>query len=106
MSDADTSHQRLIENELLVRDANEKVKLVIESHTPAEEQGSLPIDFYCECSSLTCQARVTLTLKQYEQFHSRNDRFVIAAGHLSPSVEKVVATKPDFLLVEKHALPA
>jgi hypothetical protein len=60
--------------------------------------------FICECSDLNCDTHVTLTIKEYEQLHKQNNRFILATGHESPLVEKVVKTKLNFKVVEKPSL--
>jgi hypothetical protein len=105
MSDTTPRH-RLIQNELLVRDENKRAKQVIQAHTPREEQSDLVIQFYCECSDLSCTERIGLTLQQYQRLHARNDRFIIAVGHQSSTVERIVNSHEGYLVVEKYALPA
>lgn len=37
-------------------------------------------EFVCECSSVECVERLTLTLRQYEQVRAEGTRFVLAPG--------------------------
>lgn len=100
-----SSHnRRLINNELKTRAANQRVKRVIEHHTPQEEQEKLKIDFYCECSRADCQERVTMTLEDYEKIHADGAAFAIAPGHEAPTVERVKQKRGDIAVVEKYAL--
>jgi hypothetical protein len=106
ISSMQNSHdnRRKINAELAVRGANKRLRNVIEKHTPPEEQGRLKIDFYCECSDDDCREHLSLTLAQYENLHDKKSQFVIAKGHQSPSVEKVIKTKHGLQVVEKYAL--
>lgn len=99
-----SSARNQINTELAVRAGNRRVKRVIKDHTPQEEQPGLKIDFYCECSDPSCSARLALTLEQYEKLHDEQSRFIIAKGHATPTVEKVVKTKHSLQVVEKYAL--
>ena len=103
MNDEKSAAQQ-INTELAIRGANKRVKKVIEKHTPNEEQATLKIDFYCECSDYNCQERISLTLEEFEKLHDEQSRFVIAKGHSSPSVEKVLKTRHSLQVVEKPAL--
>ena len=103
MKRASTS-RRQINAELAVRAANQRAKEAIEAHTPKEEQARLKIDFYCECSNESCQERISLTLEDYEKLHDEQSKFVIAPGHITPSIEKVTKTRRSLQVVDKYAL--
>lgn len=103
--DSSASHRRrLINNELLIRRTNKKIKKVIREHTPEEEHESLLINFYCECSALDCEERISLTIDAYEKLHLDDSKFVLAPGHEAATVEKTIFTTPQFIIVEKFAL--
>lgn len=95
---------KLIKNELLARRANHKIKRVLREHTPATEQPKLKINFYCECSQAGCRQRVPLTLDQYEKLHADKSHFVLAKGHETKKIEKVVKKTSKIEVVEKYAL--
>lgn len=94
----------MINAELVVRSRNVQSKNVIKRHTPTEFQPNLIIDFLCECSDLTCDERVPLTLEQYEKHHDQATHFVIVKGHEEPKVEKVHKHADGIAVVEKYAL--
>jgi tRNA isopentenyl-2-thiomethyl-A-37 hydroxylase MiaE len=96
--------RRKINNELNTRSYNQRSKKILKRHTPKELLDKLAIDFYCECSDDSCQARVAMTLDEYEKLHKSQTMFVIAPGHQSPTVEKVTKKQSDKLVVEKYAL--
>ena len=98
------SRRQKINVELAVRAANKKSSRLLKHHIPPEEQENLKIDFICECSDPACEARISLTLKEYEKLHSDVARFVIAKGHTEPQVEKVHHETPNSTVVEKYAL--
>jgi len=100
----DPTSKELINAELAARSFNTKAKDMLKKYTPKEPQKDLVIAFHCECSDENCQARVPLTLEQYERLHKSKAQFVLAKGHIEPKVEKVKARTPNFTVVEKNAL--
>jgi hypothetical protein len=55
---------------------------------------------YCECGS-HCNSEVELTLAECEAVRSRPDCFVIKPGHNDPTIEQIVETHPNCVLVER-----
>lgn len=58
-------------------------------------------EFLCECSSMQCVERVSLSLRQYEQIRADGTHFVLLPGHADPSLELVVTRTADHHIVEK-----
>jgi hypothetical protein len=101
------SRRRLIENELVLRHKNEVAKDALQKYYAEESDiDDVPLEFYCECSNDDCERRVELTMKQYERYHVRKDRFVVLRGHETESIEKIVRRFEDYIIVEKFDLPA
>ncbi len=98
--------QRLANNERLMRSGNKKIQRMIENHTPKDEQTNLEVDFECECSSLSCNERIALTVDEYEKLHKHKKQFVLVKGHEIPTIEKIVKDKDSFIIVEKLPLVA
>lgn len=103
-ADLSPEEKRKIKNEVLARSTNKKLRNIIKEHTPAEELKDLAIDFYCECSDESCEARVPLTLKEYAVAHEDASKFIVAPGHQTPSIEKIEHRAPDYSIVTKPAL--
>lgn len=93
----DAREQRLVKNEVMFRDLNERV-----AHA-AEAQGvdDHVFEFLCECSNGDCTLRVRLTLSAYEAVRSDPAQFVVALGHELPEIENVVARTNEYQVVEK-----
>jgi 5'-deoxynucleotidase YfbR-like HD superfamily hydrolase len=98
------STRQMINAELAARASNQKSVKALKRHIPNEEQANEKILFNCECSDLKCEARIPLTLEEYEKLHSEQARFVIVKDHLEPSVEKVQKTSKHLAVVDKYAL--
>lgn len=92
----DERKRRLVENENLFREVNERIeKLAATLHGPG------PFGFLCECSNRDCERRVTLTLADYEAVRAQGDRFLVAPGHVLPDIERVVESHEEYEVVDK-----
>jgi hypothetical protein len=89
--------ERLAQNEAFFRSVNERIRDLADRH------GSDPheYEFLCECSDTACVERVTLSLDEYEAVRADATRFVLADGHSDTTIERVVETAPDHVVVEK-----
>jgi len=97
------SERRLVENEVIFRDANQTAQQFIEQvegpHS-AKKAG-----FYCECSNLDCRERIELTAEEYKRLHQNKRHFVVVPGHEMPQVEKVIQQETTYSLIEKFVEP-
>ena len=59
--------------------------------------------FRCECGQIHCDSRLQLSLAQWDEVHSRSDRFLVLPEHVVGDVEVVVAEYPNFWLIQKQA---
>lgn len=98
------SPRQMINAELVARSGNKKSLKMLKNHIPDEEQENLKILFNCECSDPACSERISLTLDEYEQLHTKLARFVIVKDHVEPSVEKVQKSTQKLSVVDKYAL--
>ena len=94
------SERRLVENEIIFRQANTDMKDFIED-VGAQHNTTLP--FFCECSRMNCRRRIELSSDQYQKLHSNRRRFIVVDGHEVPQIERVVERHPGFNVVEKIA---
>jgi hypothetical protein len=92
----DERRRRLVENENLFREVNERIRSLV-----ATLRGPEPYDFLCECSNRDCDRRVTLSLTEYEAVRAQSDRFLVAPGHVLPDIERVVESHPSYEVVDK-----
>jgi hypothetical protein len=116
MSETSSEH-RLAENEAMFRRINEQVqsgydetnRLAQEDNQPEFQVSAIsintPLQFYCECADENCAERLTITAQEYQEVHQNRKRFVIVPGHEVASVEKVIAEKPAYTVVEKNVHP-
>jgi hypothetical protein len=87
--------ERLVLNETLFRQVNERLRELGESFSVVAEQA----DFICECSDERCAEQIQLTLEQYERVRSDPIHFVVIRGHEIPAIERVAYEVGDRLLV-------
>jgi hypothetical protein len=89
--------QRLVaSNEARFREVNEAIERGL---WPGEEDSVAA--FRCECARLDCNRLVSITPREYEAVRAHGRRFLVLPGHEDPSVETVVATHPEYLVVQK-----
>lgn len=108
------SQRRMVENEVVFRERNESVQKGFEELVNiAKEDGqeSLindndePLHFYCECADENCRERILLKPSKYKQIHKKRNRFIVIEGHDVKNIEKVVAKKSKYWVVEKFFKP-
>ncbi len=83
-------------NEDVFREVNEGI---VRGQWPGEP--GAPIGFRCECARLGCNTLLGLTLAEYEQVRASPRRFLVLGGHEMPDVERVVARRGQYVIVEK-----
>jgi len=93
--------RRLIENEVIFREANRSVQEFMEEHGSPRRV----LNFYCECSDPDCRARIKLSSDEYQELHRNKRQFVVTQGHYIPPIEKVIREYKDFAVVEKYDDP-
>jgi hypothetical protein len=89
------SLEQLVRNQVLLREVNERIAEVACSWI-----GDSP-EFLCECSHDDCAEMLALSLPEYERVRSSPNLFMIAPGHESPDVDRVVEATHRSTLVEK-----
>lgn len=108
------SERRLVENQLVFRQANEQVPKDLDSiKAAAESEGrnslvhkiDVPLHFYCECSDENCRKRIVMKSSQYKDLHQNNSQFVLVPGHDIPEIERIVQKSDDYIVVEKYRNP-
>lgn len=67
----------------------------------AERFESDETDFVCECADPGCTDRITADLESYEEVREEPTRFIVAPGHVEPSVELVVERRGEYDVIEK-----
>jgi hypothetical protein len=88
---------RTAANEATFREINEAIE---RGQWPGEEHE--PVGFRCECAQLGCNQLLELTIAEYEDIRAHPRRFLVSPGHVRPSLEVVVGTRPEYVVVEKR----
>ena len=108
------SERRMIENEAVFREHNERIKKDFdELKKVAKEEGQEVfiseedklLHYYCECSDENCRKRIKLRFSRYNEIHKQRDHFVIVCGHESTKIERVVNKGKEFCIVKKFITP-
>jgi hypothetical protein len=87
--------ERLVRNEALFRQVNERLRELGESFSVVAEKA----DFICECSNERCAEQIQLPLEEYERIRSDPTHFVVIRGHQIPAIESVAYELSDRLVV-------
>ena len=90
-------------NEGLIRKVNEQIERVDKD---AEARGWVPdegyFEFHCECGRGNgCDAKVRMTIEEYEVVRTQDDRFAVVPGHEAAEIERVVDGNDRFVVVDK-----
>ena len=93
----DEFERRMARNEALFRETNEAIE---RGQWPGD--AAKPVRFRCECSRLECGEAVEITLADYERVRSFPRRFIVAPGHETPKIEKVIDRSDGYVIVEKQ----
>ena len=91
---------RLARNEVLYREANERVAEVVEQFPEGEAQSR--VEFICECGAADCREPITATLAEYEAIRAEPTHFAVLPGHELPEIERIVERHSAYLVVEKR----
>ena len=93
----DPRARRAAQNEATSRSVNESI-----DEERADEPGPGPRWFVCECSDPECAELVDVGAVKYHEVRESPDRFVVVPGHEDPTIEAIVETHGEYLVVEKQ----
>ncbi len=108
------TERRMVENEVVFRRHNEKVKVGFEKlRKIAEEDGqqhqiaepNTPLYYLCECSDENCRLRIKMKPSIYDAIHKQRDRFSVIPGHETTKIEKIIEKQAGYTIVEKYITP-
>jgi hypothetical protein len=94
--------KRLALNESLFRETNERVEERVRLFVGEEEQFGI----ICECASLDCKERVTVSKDEYDSVRSDPAQFVVKPGHTVDDLEEVVMRNDRFEVIRKRGVAA
>ena len=94
--------KRLALNEALFRETNERVEERVRLFVRDQEMFGI----LCECASLDCKQRITLSRDEYAQVRSDPTQFVVKPGHTVEEIEEVVLRNERFEVVRKRGVAA
>ena len=95
----DERTRRVVHNEALFRQVNEKIESLNEG--VRQLTGGSVVACVCECGELSCTDQIQVEKAAYERVRSNPVWFMVKQGHEIPDVEHVVDTGEGYLIVEK-----
>jgi hypothetical protein len=93
------NQRRKAANEAVFRDVNEQIES-LQHKFAAVELG--PLHIICECDRLDCAERLSVRTEVYEKTRSDSALFFVRPGHDDETVEDVVDTGGDYVIVRKR----
>ncbi len=108
------SERRQIENEVVFRQANERVQTELDKLkeiAEEEKDKSLPelenltFHFFCECSDENCLQKIEIKLSIYNEIHNNRKQFIIKPKHDVSKIENIILKDTNYWVVEKHLQP-
>ena len=98
-STAGSSMERIVRNDAIFREANERIREAAEEHLEGDDR----VPFLCECADPDCHEIVHLELAEYQLIRSDPRLFVNVVGHQASSQgwAEAVAGRDGHLIVEK-----
>jgi hypothetical protein len=99
-------HERQARNEALLREVNERIESISQATQEAGLSEEATFEFLCECGQgngpdITCDEHFEMTLAEYEDVRSQDDRFALVPGHQTPELEEVVRRTEKYVIVDK-----
>ena len=93
------NQRRKAANEAVFREVNERIDSLQHVFSSAERQ---PLRIVCECDRIDCAEPLSVAPEVYEQTRSDSALFFVRPGHEDESVEDVVDTGADHIIVRKR----
>lgn len=93
------NQRRKAANEAVFREVNERIDSLQHRFAAVEHQ---PLQMICECDRIECAEPFSVAPQVYEQTRSDSALFFVYPGHEDNSVEDVVDTGGDYLIVRKR----
>lgn len=94
MSTAGLSQDFLVIAEIKGRRVNEAIERGM--------RGKEKAVFLCECGHLTCSRTMEVPLEDYGRIRQSFDRFIVAPGHEIASVDRLIQSHEDYVVVAKR----
>ena len=96
-----TQVERMAENEVRFREANERIARVASDYDITE-----PLPFLCECERDACTTVLRIEPGAYEQVRANPRAFIYAVGHEQGTATQgaTLARNDGYLIIEKHGV--
>ena len=95
------ARERRCERRALLRLVNDRMRVLSQATGWASAEHWF--SFQCECGNTAgCNARVQMSLAEYERVRIGRRRYAVAPGHETPDLERVLERSERYLVVDKR----
>jgi hypothetical protein len=94
----DDRQARIAKNEAAFRATNRELELASQEAGGSADE---VMEVLCECGKEGCSGLITLTVAEYDDAHTQEDRFVVLPGHETTEIEAVVVRRTSYFVVDK-----
>jgi hypothetical protein len=104
MAATENRAERFARNQAIFREINERLAALL-----SERDGTVSHEaFLCECVHEGCVEHIAITLDEYEQVRDNPLTFAVFPDetHVVQDIERIVAVKTGYWIVEKHGAAA
>ena len=84
-------------NEAVFRELNERLENLAETF----QVGNHGLDLVCECGDISCINRISMSPADYKAVRAEPAHFAVYPGHWIANVERVIAQRKTYNVVEK-----
>jgi hypothetical protein len=91
----DARTERQAKNEAVFRAVNREIENV------SDQLGHQELEVLCECGRDGCDRLMVVSGDVYDRIHRERDRFIVALGHQTPEIERVVEVTASYVVVDK-----
>ena len=91
--------RRKAANEAVFREVNERIESLQQVFAAVNHE---PLHIVCECDRIDCAEQLSVDLEVYEETRNDSSLFFVLPGHEDGSVEDVVDTGGDYVIVRKR----
>lgn len=103
LTELNYSKERRVLNEQLFLDMNNRIKESTKQllQLSKTDEDDVQLRMACECSDASCLMKIPIDIATFDKIHRQEGQFMLVPGHDQRDIESVVASYPEYIIVEK-----